>query len=87
VNELFSAFSLTEFSSFFIFLCRWVIKARITSKSEIRSWNNAKGSGQLFSIDLLDATGGEIRGTFFKDACDKFFPMLQEGKVRNDPGY
>jgi len=25
--------------------------------------------------------GGEIKGTFFKDACDKFFPVLEEGKV------
>jgi hypothetical protein len=29
----------------------------------------------------LDSQGGEIRGTFFKDACEKFFPILEEGKV------
>lgn len=62
---------------------RWTIKARITNKSEIRRWSNAKGEGTLFSIDLLDSHGGEIRGTFFKDACEKFFPMLEEGKVSN----
>lgn len=60
---------------------KWTIKARITSKSEKRHWSNAKGEGTLFSIDLLDSTGGEIRGTFFKDACEKFYPILEEGKV------
>ena len=60
---------------------RWTIKARITSKSELRRWSNAKGEGTLFSIDLLDSDGGEIRATFFKEACEKFFPVLEEGKV------
>jgi replication factor A1 len=60
---------------------KWTIKARITSKGEIRRWSNARGEGTLFSIDLLDAGGDEIRGTFFKDACDKFYPILEEGKV------
>jgi replication factor A1 len=60
---------------------RWTIKARITSKSDIRRWSNAKGEGTLFSIDLLDSDGGEIRATFFKEACDKWFPVLEEGKV------
>lgn len=67
---------------FLLLLCtRWTIKARITAKSELRTWNNARGSGTLFSIDLLDSQGGEIRGTFFKEACDKFFHKLEEGKV------
>jgi hypothetical protein len=26
-------------------------------------------------------SGTEIRGTFFKEACDKFQPILEEGKV------
>lgn len=60
---------------------KWTIKARITAKSDIRKWSNARGEGTLFSIDLLDSHGGEIRGTFFKEACEKFYPMLQEGKV------
>lgn len=60
---------------------KWTIKARITAKSEVRKWSNARGEGTLFSVDLLDGAGGEIRGTFFKEACEKFFPILQEGKV------
>ncbi len=60
---------------------RWTIKARITSKTEMKRWSNAKGDGTLFSIDLLDSQGGEIRATFFKEACDKFYNVLEEGKV------
>lgn len=32
---------------------RWTIKARVTSKSDIRRWNNARGEGHLFSMDLV----------------------------------
>lgn len=54
----------------------------MTAKTDIRRWSNAKGEGTLFSIDLLDSQGGEIRATFFKEACDKFFGVLEQGKVR-----
>jgi replication factor A1 len=60
---------------------RWAIKARVTNKGEKKTWNNAKGTGTLFSIDLLDSDGGEIRGTFFKDTCEKFFPIIEQQKV------
>ena len=59
----------------------WTIKARVTSKSAKKTWNNAKGEGCLFSVDLLDADGSEIRGTFFKEAVEKFYDMLQEDNV------
>ena len=39
------------------FRCRWTIKARVTCKSDIRRWSNAKGEGHLFSIDLMDSAG------------------------------
>merc|ERR1711964_300679 len=60
---------------------RWTIKARVTIKSDIRTFTNAKGEGKLFSIDLLDEHGGETRGTFFGKAVDYFHPMLVQGKV------
>jgi replication factor A1 len=61
------------------YMNKWAFKARITSKSDVRSWNNARGSGTLFSIDMLDAQGTEIKGTFFKEASDKFYPILEQG--------
>lgn len=35
---------------------RFTIKARVTSKSEMREWSNAKGNGRLFHVDLVDTT-------------------------------
>ena len=59
---------------------RWTIKARVTQKSEIRRWSNQRGEGCLFSITMLDQDGGEMRATFFKDACDRFEPALEQDK-------
>ncbi|XP_037037026.1 replication protein A 70 kDa DNA-binding subunit [Bradysia coprophila] len=59
---------------------KWVIKARVTSKTNVREWKNAKGEGKLFSMDLMDESG-EIRATCFKEACDKYFEMIQVDKV------
>lgn len=58
------------------FLSRWIIKARVTNKSNIRTWSNSRGEGKLFSIDLLDESG-EIRLTGFKDMVDKFYDYIQ----------
>jgi len=59
---------------------KWTIKARVTSKSDIRTWNKASGSGKLFSMDLMDESG-EIRVTAFKDQCDAFYDKTVVGKV------
>lgn len=59
---------------------KWTIKARVTNKSEIKTWHKASGEGKLFSINLLDESG-EIKATGFNDQCDAFYEMLQEGSV------
>lgn len=59
---------------------RWTIKARVTNKSDIRHWSNAKGEGQLFSVELLDSSM-DIRATFFREAVDKFYHVLEVDKV------
>ena len=59
---------------------KWTIKARVTSKTDIKTWEKASGSGKLFSMDLMDESG-EIRITAFKDQCDKFYEMAEVGKV------
>lgn len=59
---------------------KWVIKARIMSKSIVRSWSNAKGEGKLFSFDMCDESG-EIRATAFREQVDKFYEMLEVDKV------
>ena len=59
---------------------KWTIKARVTNKSDIKKWSNSRGEGYLFSMDLVDESG-EIRATAFKEQCDKFYNMIEIGKV------
>ncbi|KAL1836274.1 hypothetical protein VTJ49DRAFT_5373 [Mycothermus thermophilus] len=63
-----------------MFATKWTIKARVTSKSEIRHWHKQNGEGKLFSFNLLDETG-EIRATAFNNEVDKFYDLIQEGSV------
>lgn len=58
----------------------WTIKGRVSYKSDVRTWSNAKGEGKLFNVNLLDESD-EIRATAFNDMADKFYNLLQEGKV------
>lgn len=60
---------------------RWAIKARVTAKGDIRRYNNAKGDGKVFSFDLLDSDGGEIRITCFNAVVDRFYDVIEVGKV------
>ncbi|XP_073010537.1 replication protein A 70 kDa DNA-binding subunit A isoform X1 [Typha latifolia] len=60
---------------------RWAIKARVTAKGDLRRYNNAKGDGKVFSFDLLDSDGGEIRVTCFNAVVDRFYEVVQVGKV------
>lgn len=59
---------------------KWTIKARVTHKSEIRTWHKQSGEGKLFSVNLMDDTG-EIKATGFNDSCDQLYDLFQEGSV------
>lgn len=59
---------------------RWVIKARVSNKSDIKTWNNSRGSGKLFNMELIDESG-EIRCTGFQDQVDKFYNMIEIQKL------
>lgn len=58
------------------FMPRCRIRARVIGKSAIRTFQNARGSGKLFSVELMDADGACTRATFFGKAVDKFFNVL-----------
>lgn len=60
---------------------RWAVKARVTAKGDLRRYNNAKGDGKVFSFDLLDSDGGEIRVTCFNALVDRFYDVIEVGKV------
>ncbi|KAI1005816.1 Replication factor A protein 1 [Podosphaera aphanis] len=59
---------------------KWTIKARVTNKSDIRTWHKPNSEGKLFSVTLLDESG-EIRATGFSELCDALFEVFQEGLV------
>lgn len=59
---------------------KWTIRARVTNKSSIRTWSNSRGDGKLFSMEIVDESG-EIRVTGFNQEVDKFFSLIETGKV------
>ncbi|XP_073421784.1 replication protein A 70 kDa DNA-binding subunit isoform X2 [Dendrobates tinctorius] len=59
---------------------KWMIRARVTNKGQIRTWSNSRGEGKLFSIEMVDESG-EIRATAFNDQADKFFSLIEVNKV------
>lgn len=59
---------------------KWIIKARVSNKSSIRTWSNSRGEGKLFSMDLIDESG-EIRATAFRELVDKFYDLIEIDKV------
>jgi len=73
-KNIFPIASLTPYQN------RWTIRARVTSKSAIKTWSNSKGEGKLFSMDLVDESS-EIRATGFNDIVDKYYEMIEQGKV------
>ncbi|XP_020778616.2 replication protein A 70 kDa DNA-binding subunit-like isoform X2 [Boleophthalmus pectinirostris] len=59
---------------------KWTIKARVTNKSKERTWSNSKGEGKLFSFEIVDQSG-EIKVTAFNKEVEKFYSLLEQGKV------
>uniref|UniRef100_G3QB71 Replication protein A subunit n=1 Tax=Gasterosteus aculeatus aculeatus TaxID=481459 RepID=G3QB71_GASAC len=59
---------------------KWTIRARVTNKSSVRTWSNSRGEGKLFSFEIVDESG-EIKITAFNDEVDKFFSLVEQGKV------
>ncbi|KAG0276608.1 Replication factor A protein 1 [Linnemannia exigua] len=60
---------------------RWTIMARVTQKSDVKTWSKPNGNeGRLFSMTLMDDSG-EIKVTAFNQQVDDFFNVVEEGKV------
>ena len=59
----------------------WKIKVRITKKGDVKHWKNARGEGYLLNVDLIDAYGDQIQGTFFKEGVDKYKDDLHKDRV------
>jgi len=61
------------------YMNKWTIKARVTQKGEMRTWNNAKGSGKLFSFTVIDESC-DLKVTAFKEDAEKFEPIIKVGE-------
>ena len=59
---------------------KYTVQARVTKKSARKTWSNSRGEGCVFDFELKDASG-DIKVTAFNDEVNKYFDMIQEGKV------
>lgn len=59
---------------------KWIIKARVVQKSDIKHWKNDRSEGSYF-ITIFKDQSGEIEGKGFKASVDMFYEKLQEGKT------
>lgn len=59
---------------------KWIIKARVSYKGDLRTWSNTKGEGKLISLNFLDETD-EIKATAFNEIAEKISLTVNEGKV------
>jgi len=60
---------------------KWMIKVRVTKKGPLKSGNKNGRDWKLFSADLVDTDGTEIRSTFFGEAVDKYFDVVEKDRV------
>lgn len=61
------------------YMNKWTIKARVTSKKDLRSYTNARGEGKVFSFDRLDFDGGEKQVTCFNAVANQFYSTIEVG--------
>jgi len=73
---MFNGYKIHGISSLNPYQNKWSIKVRVTNKSAIRTYSNARGEGKLFNFEMIDKTG-EIRCSGFNEQVDKFYDMLQ----------
>nr|XP_046173043.1 replication protein A 70 kDa DNA-binding subunit-like [Oncorhynchus gorbuscha] len=59
---------------------KWTIRARVTKKNNTLPWSNLRREVKLFSFEIVDESG-EIGVTAFDKEVDKFFSLLETGKV------
>ncbi|KAF8667139.1 hypothetical protein HU200_053326 [Digitaria exilis] len=76
-----SPLHITSINALSPYQARWKIKARVTAKTDLRHFTNPKGHGKVFSFDLLDAEGGEVRATCFDLQAEQYFDLIEVDKV------
>ena len=59
----------------------WTIRARVASKSAMRTYKSARGDGNLFNVEFIDEDGTRIEATLWREVAQKYFESIEEGKV------
>ncbi|KAK4526405.1 hypothetical protein GAYE_SCF23G4319 [Galdieria yellowstonensis] len=59
---------------------KWTIKGRVSGRSEIRHYQNAKGEGSVFSFEIMDSTAC-IKVTAFREVATQLYRLIEIGKV------
>ena len=59
----------------------FVLKARITYKSPIKTYTNRNVQGKIASIEVIDAQGGEIKCLIFNQQVDRFYKMIELSQI------
>ncbi|XP_057818612.2 replication protein A 70 kDa DNA-binding subunit A-like [Cryptomeria japonica] len=57
----------------------WTIKGRVTNKRKMHQYNTAKHNGQVFSFDIIDEEGCEIRITSFDEIAELHYHRVEQG--------
>lgn len=55
----------TPIRKLFANISNWKVKARVTNKSDLRTFNKQGEEIEYFSIDIMDEEDSEINCTFF----------------------
>lgn len=64
------------------YLHGWSIRAKVLSKGPKRTFTNRSGvTSSVFSAELVDEEGTAIEGTFWRDAAEQYFDLLEENGV------
>lgn len=73
----------TPISALSTFLYDWTIRAKVTKKSELAEYNNRKlmKNDKFMTLRLSDCHGSQISASFFGEAAEKFFKIIQEGSI------
>ena len=73
----------TPISALSSFLPDWTIRAKVSHKSELTEYQSKKTgrSERLLSVVLVDSEKNQISGCFFAEAAEKYFNIIEEGKI------
>jgi replication factor A1 len=59
----------------------FTIKARVTQKADLKQFTKGTTINHVFSCELVDRDGNDISASFFGEAAEHYFNIIEENKV------